>query len=202
MPTMTVYIAKGGTPFVNQSTSANASPEPDFFQAFLGVSFVKIICIWLLLVLTPAHAATGVPQSVPLRFGIDKSVELSADLTKHRNYYIDIVFHFKDEEQRTLLKKMVGEPAPICKALNDCGITPSFLVTIKAGKDVILREEKTPIGYYAHGSSRFYRNILITPLKPGNYTITVEVTQTANEIANTTATIDFSSDSREADLRN
>jgi hypothetical protein len=168
----------------------------------MTVSFVKIICVWFLLVLTPANAATGFPQSVPLRFGIDKSVELAADLTRYRNYYLDIVFHFKDEQQRALLKKIVGEPTPICKALNDCGVTPSFLVTIKEGMNVILREERKPIGYYAHGSSRFYRNILITPLKPGGYTITVEVTQSTNEIANTTATIDLSTDSREADLGN
>jgi hypothetical protein len=168
----------------------------------MTVSFVKIICVWFLLVLTPANAASGFPQSVPLRFGNDKSVELAADLTRYRNYYVDIVFHFKDEQQRAFLKKIVGEPTPICKALNDCGVTPSFLVTIKAGMDVILREERRPIGYYAHGASRFYRNILITPLKPGYYTITVEVTQSTNEIANTTATIDLSTDSREADLGN
>ena len=168
----------------------------------MTVSFVKIICVWFLLVLTPANAATGFPQSVPLRFGIDSSVELVADLSRYRNYYLDIVFHFKDEQQRTALKKIVGEPTPICKALNDCGVTPSFLVTIKGGMDVILQEERKPIGYYAHGSSRFYRNILITPLKPGNYTITVEVTQSENELANTTATIDLATDSREANLGN
>jgi hypothetical protein len=202
MPSMTIYIAKRRTPLVNRSTLAKASSKAGFLQDFLGVSFVKIICVWFLLGMTPAIAATGFPQSVPLRFGIDKSVELAAALTRYRNYYLDIVFHFKDEQQRTALKKIVGEPTPICKALNDCGVTPSFLVTIKAGMDVILREESKPIGYYAHGSSRFYRNILITPLKPGTYTITVEVTQSENEMANTTSTIDFSTDSREADLRN
>jgi hypothetical protein len=202
MPTMNFYIAEHRTPLIYRGTSANGSRGASFLQACLGVSSVKIFFVWFLLVLSPADAATGFPQSVPLRFGIDKSVELSADLTRYRNYYLDIVFHFNDEQQRTLLKKIVGEPAPICKALNDCGVTPSFLVTIKKGMDIILREERRPVGYYAHGSSRFYRNILITPLKPGNYTITVEVTQSTDEVANTTATVDFSTDSREADLRN
>jgi hypothetical protein len=170
-------------------------------HAFLKVS-VQRIFVWLLLLLLPADAATRLPSSAPLRFGIDKSVELPAELTRYRNYYVDIVFRSANAQQRIATKKIAGEPSPICKALNDCGVMPSFLVTIRAGADIVLKEERTPAGYYSHGSNEFYRNILIAPLRPGNYTIIVEITQSPDEMSDTAATIEVSTDARESDLRN
>lgn len=149
----------------------------------------------------PANAGTRLPTSVPLRFGVEQPVQLSASLTRHRNYYVDVVFYFKGADQRKVVKKIAGEPSPICKALNDCGVTPSFLVTITAGADIVLREERMPIGYYAHGSNEFYRNILIAPLKPGNYTVAVDVMQSPDEMKDISAAIELSTDPRASDLR-
>jgi hypothetical protein len=127
---------------------------------------------------------------------------MPAELTRYRNYYVDIVFRSANAQQRAVAKKIAGEPTPICKASNDCGVMPSFLVTIRAGADIILKEERTPAGYYSHGSNEFYRNILIAPLRPGNYTIVVEVTQASDEMSGIAATIEVSTDARESDLRN
>lgn len=170
------------------------------FEMGLTRLLFRTLCICLFLLTLPVNAATQLPISVPLRFNIDKFVELSANLTRHRNYYVDIVFYFKDADQRRVVKKIAGEPDPICKALNDCGVTPSFLITIRAGDDVISREERTPIGYYAHGSNEFYRNILVVPLKPGNYMIMVDVMQSSDELKSTSAAIELSTDPRESDL--
>jgi len=169
-------------------------------RACSGASFIPIICFCFLLFWQPANAATGLPFAKPLRFGVDKSVELTVELTRHRYYYLDLVFYFQDDEQRAVAKKIVGEPTPVCKALNDCGVTPSFLVTIKSADKTVLTEEKTPGGHYAFGSNQYYRHILIAPLRPGTYTITVQVTQSPDELTRIPAGVELSTDARTLDI--
>jgi hypothetical protein len=167
-----------------------------------GASIIPIICFCFLLFWQPATAAMGLPFAKPLRFGVDKSVELTVELTRYRYYFLDVVFYFEDNEQRAVAKKVVGEPTPICKALNDCGVTPSFSVTIRSADKTILTEEKTPVGHYAFRSNQFNRHILITPLRPGIYTITVQVTQSSDELTRLPAGIEFSTDPRTLDIGN
>jgi Domain of unknown function (DUF5625) len=163
---------------------------------------IPIIYVWLLLIWQPANAATRLPFSKPLRFGVDQSVEFTVQLARYRYYFLDVVFYFQDAEQRAVARKIVGEPTPACKALNDCGVTPSFLVTIKSADKTILTEEKTPGGHYAFQANQFSRHILITPLRPGTYIITVQVTQSADELIRIPAGIELSTDARTLDIGN
>lgn len=167
-----------------------------------NASITAIIYVWLLLLWQPANAATELPFAKPLRFGVDKSVEFAVELTRYRYYFLDLVFYFENAEQRAVAKKTVGEPTTICNALNDCGVTPSFLVTIRSVDKVVLTEERTPLGHYAFRSNQFNRHILITPLKPGTYTITVQVTQSADELIRIPAGIELSTDARTLDIGN
>lgn len=73
--------------------------------------FAVTLSAWLLLLSLPAAAATKLPFSVPLRFGSDKIVEFPVEVTRNRNYQIDLVFVFNDPEQRVAAKKLAGEPA-------------------------------------------------------------------------------------------
>lgn len=164
--------------------------------------FAITLSAWLLLLLLPAAAATKLPFTVPLRFGSDKIVEFPVDVTRNRIYQIDLVFLFNDQEQRVAAKKLAGEPARICKALNECGVTPSFRITVRRGANVLLREETTPVGTYAFSSNGFYRAIIKSPLKPDHYDITVEVTSSPEELTNYDALIQFTTDPRSSDLEN
>lgn len=165
-----------------------------------NAAIIPIIYVWLLLLWQQADAATGLPFAKPLRFGVDQSVEFTVELARYRYYFLDVVFYFQDAEQRAVAKKIVGERTPVCKALNDCGVTPSFLVTIKSAGKAILTEEKTPGGHYAFQSNQFNRHILITPLRPGTYTITVQVTQSPDELIRIPAGIELSTDARTLDI--
>jgi Domain of unknown function (DUF5625) len=167
-----------------------------------NAAIIPVVCVWLLLLWQQANAATGLPFAKPLRFGVDQSVEFSVELARHRYYFLDVVFYFQNTEQRAVAKEIVGEPTPVCKALNDCGVTPSFLVTIKSADKIILTEEKTPGGHYAFQSNQFNRHILITPLRPGTYTITVQVTQSADGLISIPAGIELSTDARTLDIGN
>jgi len=160
-----------------------------------------MICGWLWLLLSPANAATQLPLDVPLRFGSDKSVELAVELTRYRFYQVDLVFPFETAEQRANAKRLAGEPTQSCKPLKDCGVTPSFLVTIRRGADVVLREEKTPVGIYAFSTTGFNRMMSKTPLKPARYDITVEVIRSPGELIDYRAFIQFTTDARSADLK-
>jgi Domain of unknown function (DUF5625) len=148
-----------------------------------------------------AGAATQLPLDKPLRFGTDKVVELSAELARHRAYYLDIAFPFRDAQERVHMRNVVGEATRICKLSNECGIPTAFLITIKKDGNVVLKEERKVFGHYAFDVSKYFRNIIIVPLKPGNYTIVVEPTEIADDIANTDALIELSTDARATDLR-
>jgi hypothetical protein len=165
-----------------------------------SISLTCTILTWLSLL--PANAATGLPFAKPLRFSVDQSMEFTVELARYRYYFLDVVFYFQDAEQRVVAKKIVGERTPVCKVLKDCGVTPSFLVTIKSADKTILTEEKTPGGHYAFQSNQFNRHILITPLRPGTYTITVQVTQSADELIGIPAGIELSTDARTLDIGN
>jgi hypothetical protein len=161
---------------------------------------ITLICALPFLLLLPANAATPIPLSIALRFGSDKHVEFPVALTKHRFYQVDLVFPFDSAEQRLAARKLAGEPTRDCKITNECGVTPSFLVTIRNGDGVVLSEAKTPVGHYAFSSSGFYRAIVKIRLKPALYEIRVEVTHSPSELANYGALIQFTTDSRSADL--
>jgi hypothetical protein len=153
-----------------------------------------------LLLASPAGAATPLPLSVPIHFGKDKIVQLSAELARYRSYYLDVVFIFKNDQQRVFAKEVVGQPTQSCKASSECGEASSFMITIKAGSDVILKQEKKIFGRYAFSADQFYRNILVIPLRPGSYTITVEPTEFTEKMTNTQAAIELSTDARASDL--
>jgi hypothetical protein len=123
-------------------------------------------CVWLLVFVSPASAATQLPLNKPLRFGTDKIVQLSAELARHRVYYLDIAFPFRDAQQRAYMSRIVGEPTRICKLSGECGVTTAFLITIKKGEDLVLREERRVFGRYAFDVNKYYRNIVTVPLKP------------------------------------
>lgn len=138
---------------------------------------------------------------MPLQFGSDKSVEFAVELARYRYYQVDLVFPFENSEQRIAAKKLAGEPTRSCEPLKDCGVTPTFLVIIRRGADVVLREEKTPIGFYAFSANGYYRKISTIRLKPARYDITVEVTGSPAELMDYRAFIQFTTDARSADLK-
>jgi hypothetical protein len=84
--------------------------------------------------------------------------------------------------------------------INDCGEISSFEVTVTRGGNVIFRGQKEAYGHYAHGASEYYRNILILPLRPGRYTIKVEVNEFGEGMRNADTAIEMSTDPRERDL--
>ena len=167
----------------------------------LSVQLARVICICLLLLLLPAHAATPIPLSIPLQFGSEKSVEFPVNVTRNRYYQVDLVFPFGNAEQRVVAKRLAGEPTRDCNSSNECGVTPSFVVTIRSGADILLREEKTPIGHYAFSANGFYRMIVKARLKPARYDVRVEVTNFPRVLTNYGASIQFTTDSRSADLK-
>jgi hypothetical protein len=168
----------------------------------MGRLIAQAACAWLFLLLSPAGAATQLPFSVPLRFAFDRVVEFPVEVVRHRYYQVDLVFPFRDQEQRVAARKLAGESTRICRALKDCGIVPSFLVTIRSGAEMLVREEMTPVGTYAFSADGFYRAILKTALKPGRYDIKVEVTHLPAELVNYESTIQFTTDARSSDLKN
>jgi hypothetical protein len=149
-----------------------------------------------------AGAATQLPLDKPLRFGTDKVVELSAELARHRAYYLDIAFPFRDAQQREYMRSVVGDATRNCKPLNECGIPTAFLVTIRNGDNIVLKEEKMVFGHYSFDVNRYYRNIVIVPLRPGTYNITVELAESPNEIMGVDAVIRLTTDARATDLSN
>jgi hypothetical protein len=156
----------------------------------------------LLLLSAPfAGAATQLPLDKPLRFGTDKVVELSAELARHRAYYLDVTFPFRDAQQRAYMRNIVGDATPNCKQLNECGIPTGFLVTIRNGDNILLKEKRMAFGHYAFDVNRYYRNIIILHLRPGNYTITVEPIESPKEITDVDAVIRLTTDARATDLR-
>jgi hypothetical protein len=165
----------------------------------LPISPIWSIFLWLSLL--PADAATQLPLDKPLRFGTDKAVELSAELARHRAYYLDVAFPFHDAQQRVYMRNLVGDATPNCKALNECGIPTAFLVTIRNGDNILLKEERKVFGHYAFDVNKYYRNIVIVPLKPGNYIITVEIMENPKEIMGVDAVIRLTTDARATDLK-
>jgi hypothetical protein len=195
MPVMTVYIAERGTPLNKQRTWCHLMAS----RLTVPTSLAWLILTWLLLF--PAGAATQLPLDKPLRFGTDKSVELFAELARYRVYYLDIAFPFRDAQERAYMSRIVGEPTRICKLSGECGVPTAFLITVKKGDDLILREEKKVFGRYAFDVKKYYRNIITIQLKPGIYTITVEPTDNGNEITDLDALIELSTDARATDLK-
>jgi hypothetical protein len=161
---------------------------------------IRAFSVWLLLFLLPANAATSLPFAVPIHFATDKVIEFSVELIRYRNYNLDIVFLFRDDQERAFAKKIVGEPTRSCRISNECGDTASFVVTIRAGPEVILKQEKKAFGTYGFSATQFYRNILIIPLRPGRYTITVEPTEFTENMTRINAAIEISTDARASDL--
>jgi hypothetical protein len=161
--------------------------------------FVGLL-LWLLSA-PLARAATQLPLDKPLRFGTDKVVEFSAELARHRAYYLDVAFPFRDAQQRAHMRNIVGDATRICEELNECGIQTTFIVTIRNGNNILLKEKRRVFGHYAFDVSRYYRNILIVRLKPGSYTVTVEPIENPKEITDLNAVIRLSTDARATDLR-
>jgi hypothetical protein len=166
----------------------------------LLVHLIRVSSVLSLLFWFPANAGTLLPLSVPIHFDADKVIEFSADLTRYRNYNLDIVFRFKDDQERAFVKKVIGEPTRSCKISNECGDAVSFAVTIKSGSELITKQEKKVFGSYAFSATQFYRNIVVVPLKPGRYTITVEPIEFNENIVRTNAAIELSTDARASDL--
>jgi hypothetical protein len=164
------------------------------------LKFLNVLCILALLFVADARAAQQPPISIPFEVGKDKFVEFSVDIARYRNYKIDLVLYFKTEQQRAVVKKMVGEPYPICRRLNDCGEISLFEVTVRRGDSLIFRGEKDAYGTYGHGATEYYRNILILPLRPGQYWIKVELKQFGDGLQNADTAIEMSTDPRERDL--
>jgi hypothetical protein len=148
-----------------------------------------------------ALAATQLPLDKPLRFGTDKVVELYAELARHRAYYLDVTFPFRDAQQRAYMRNIVGEATPNCKQLTECGIPTDFLVTVRNDDSILLKEERKVFGHYAFDVNIYSRNIIVLRLKPGNYTITVEPIDNPTEIMDVDAIIRLTTDARATDLR-
>jgi hypothetical protein len=164
----------------------------------------SILLIWPILVwlaLLPANAATQLPLDKPLRFGTDKVVELYAELARHRAYYLDVTFPFRDAQQRAYIRNIVGDATQNCKQLNECGIPTVFLVTVRNGDSILLKEERKAFDHYAFDMSRYYRNIIIVRLRPGSYNITVVPIENPNEIMDVDAVIRLTTGARATDLR-
>jgi hypothetical protein len=161
---------------------------------------LAIACVGLLLWVGYANSAARLPLSVPVKFGVDKAVEIDATLDRYRNYYINLAIQFKNAEQRAFARVLIGDQTPICRALNDCGETAVFKVTIRARDNVLLEETKTSYGHFAFSASAYHRNILVTPLKPGKYNIRLEVIEFGLAMSKADAAIELSTDARERDL--
>jgi hypothetical protein len=163
-------------------------------------SVIAGLLLWLLS--APfAVAATQLPLDKPLRFGTDKVVELSAELARHRAYYLDVAFPFRDAQQRAYMRKIAGDATRICEELNECGIPTVFLVTVRNGDGILLKEERKAFGHYAFDANRYFRNIIILRLRPGSYTITVDPIENPKEIMDVDAVIRLTTDARATDLK-
>lgn len=154
------------------------------------------------LFLLPVAAATQLPYSVPLRIGAGQFVEFSVELARNRYYQIELAFPFDNEEQRAAARKLAGDATRICKLTSDCGAAPSFSIVVSRGPEIVVREQKAPMGRNAFSATAFYRPILEVALKPGNYVVKVEVMDAPAGIINYDALIQFTTDPRTSDLDN
>jgi hypothetical protein len=136
-----------------------------------------------------------------LRFGTDKVVELYAELARHRAYYLDVTFPFRGAQQRAYVRNIVGDATLNCKQLNECGIPTDFLITVRNGNSILLKKERKAFGHYAFDANRYFRNIIVLHLRPGDYTITVEPIDSPKEIMDVDAVIRLTTDARATDLR-
>jgi hypothetical protein len=99
------------------------------------------------------------------------------------------------------MRNIVGDATPNCKQLNECGVQTVFIVTVRNGDSILLKEERTAFGHYAFDVNRYSRNIIILRLRPGDYTITVESIENPKEIMDVDAVIRLTTDARATDLR-
>jgi len=161
---------------------------------------VSITCAWLLLSLVYRANADTLPVSAPIRFGSDKAVEIDATLDRHRNYSINLAIHFNNDQERAFARLLIGDQAPICRVLKDCGEAASFKVTIRTNDTVLFEQVKQSYGHFSFSAGAYYRNILITPLKPGKYKFRVEVVDFGPTMPRADTSIELSTDSRERDF--
>ena len=158
------------------------------------------VTVLLLLAFSGADAAVGIPVSVPIKFGVEKSVEFSIIIDRHRNYYLDLALRFENIEERDLARKIIGDATSLCRAAHDCGEVSSFKITITMGDRIVFAQERQAYGHYAFLERAYLRNVLIIPLRPGTYEIRVEVTEFGSRLHGAKTDLVFTTDPREQDL--
>ena len=168
------------------------------FTATLRRAKSAYLCLLLLVILT--SAALAIPYSVPIKFGTDSIVELSVFIKRHRVYYLDLTIHFNNAEERKIARAIVGEATNVCKSLNNCGESTSFKITIRGGEHTILHREIEPYGHYAFTASEYRRNLIVVPLLPGSYKITVEPIKFGSRLQDVKSEILLTADARARDL--
>jgi len=160
----------------------------------------RVIGLCLFVVVGCGQAAPRIPVSVPLKFGIDRAVEFSVTIDRYRNYYLDLVVRFENNDERKFARQVVGDATDVCRVLNDCGEISSFNITIKSGDKVILQLEKQAYGHFGFGENVYARNILVVPLRPEMYTFRSEIIDFGSKLKSANTELTLSTDPRDSDL--
>ena len=64
----------------------------------LARKFCGAIGLCLLVVVGCGQTAPTIPIYVPLRFGVDRFVEFPVKIERYRNYYLDLLVYFENNE--------------------------------------------------------------------------------------------------------
>jgi hypothetical protein len=157
-------------------------------------------CVLLFVFMGCVRAESTIPVSVPIKFGIEIFAEFPVIITKYRNYYLDLVVFFENSQERQLARQIVGDATNLCGAVKECGEASTFDVTVRRGNETILQRRAQPYGHYAFSERAYFRNILVTPLRPGTYDIRIEIAESGLGMRNVKTAIQLTTDPRERDL--
>jgi hypothetical protein len=154
----------------------------------------------LALLVSAAGTSSQTLVSVPIKIDADQVVQFSVNITRHRYYYLDLAILFRNPDERIKARALVGEATPACRALNECGEESQFNVTISSADTVLMQQQHEAFGHYRATDRAYFRNILVTPLRPGRYQITVQFLKYGGQLRAVDAELSFGTDARFRDI--
>jgi hypothetical protein len=143
----------------------------------ITIGFATAITALLLVVALMPTPEDSALVPLPATFRNGASFEVQLNVPKHRIYYVDLQFNYRNGEERKIAMELVGGPYPGCVWTNTCGIVTEVGLTVRSSEDQSISDRVQTLpgryGHYAHGSGSYTRNLGNLPLEPGRYIVTV-----------------------------
>jgi hypothetical protein len=152
----------------------------------ITIGFATAITAFLLVVALMPTPEDSALVPLPTAFRNGASFEVQLNVPKHRAYYVDLQFNYRNSEERQAVMQLVGEPYPGCVWTNTCGVVTEVGLTVRNpdGQHVSDRVQTLlgRYGHYAHGSGSYWRNLGKLHLQPGRYVFTITATNVDERI--------------------